>query len=104
MTAKLLLPGQDRGLIDARRHEKQHEAELDLLVGRRKTPGAHTVKHGGGGPLVGYRAAGKKQVKNPSPRCDCQTDIQTPHKARILFAFLLIDFLKLRQKGKNLLL
>src|SRR5262249_45817290 len=104
MTAKLLLPGQDRGLIDARRHEKQHEAELDLLVGRRKTPGAHTVKHGGGETLVGDAPQWEKQVRNLPPRRDCKTDIQTPHKARILFAFLLIDFLKLRQKGKNLLL
>jgi|SRR5215813_6098458 len=104
MTAKLLLPDQDRGLIDARWHEKQPEAELNLFVSRRKTPGAHAVKHGGGEPLVGDAPQWKMQVRHLTPRCDCQTDIQTPHKARILFAFLLIDFLKLRQKGKNLLL
>src|SRR6266542_383992 len=43
-TAKLLLPYQDRGLIDARWYEKQVEAQLNFIVGRRKTPGAHPVK------------------------------------------------------------
>ena len=104
MTAKLLLPGQDRGLIDARRHEKQPEAEMNLFVSRRKIPRAHAVKHGGGQPLVRYTPLRKAEVRHLTPRRDGQTDVKTSQEARVLFAFLVVDVLKLRQKGKNLLL
>jgi hypothetical protein len=103
-TAKLLLPRQNGRLIDTRRHEQQPEAELSFLLGGRKTPGAHAVKHGGGEPLVRYTPLRKAEVRHPAPRRDGQTDIKTPHEARVLFAFLVVDVLKLRQKGKNLLL
>jgi hypothetical protein len=80
-------------LIDARRYEKQVEAELNFVVGRRKTPGAHPVKHGGNKPLIGDAPQWEAQVRHPASRGDRQTDIQTPHKVRVLLTFLIINFL-----------
>jgi len=77
---------------------------LSFLLGGRKTPGAHPVKHDRDESLVRDTLLRKAEVRYPTLRRDGQTDIKTPHEARILFAFLVVNVLDLRQKRKNLLL